>query len=383
MITQTIGSRQRIAVVGAGVAGLGAAWELAHRGHHVTIFEARRAGSAASWAAGGMLAPVAEAEIEGEVVTRFHLAALARWPDFARRLEAASRETLAFEQRGISSVALTPYDESLLERRVRRQRAFGLEVEWQSGDEARREEPLLSSHIRTAARTRIEGAVDPRRLVPALVAAATRCGAALREEEPVQEILVSGSAVTGVRTARGRFACDEVVLAAGAWSGEIAGLPEAARPSVRPVLGQMVCLRAETRPLQRPVRGPRAYLVPRPDGHLLVGATVEERGFDERVTAEGVRLLLEGAFEILPATAEMEWVGAWCGLRPATRDLNPLLGRGAIEGLIYATGHYRNGILSLPLTVEGVAAAAEGRPLPVEAEPFEPRRAAAGAEARA
>lgn len=371
---------KRIAVVGAGVAGLGSAMELTRRGHPVTLFEARRAGSAASWAAGGMLAPVAEAEVEGEETTRFHLASLALWPEFAARLETESGEPVSFEQNGIVSVALTPYDEALLERRVARQRAFGLAVEVQSGDEARRDEPLLSPRVLAAARTRDEGAVDPRRLLPALVQWLDQHGAEIREDEPVREILVSGGGVRGVRTARGEFAADEVVLAAGAWSGEISGLPEDARPVVRPVLGQMVCLRAASRLLTRPVRGPRAYLVPRPDGHLLVGATVEERGFDEGVTAEGVRLLLEGAFEVLPATAEMEWAGAWSGLRPATRDLTPMLGRGTLVGLVYATGHYRNGMLALPLTALAVASAVSGEALPAEAALFEPRvRHAAGA----
>jgi glycine oxidase len=368
---------KRIAIVGAGVAGLGSAVELTRRGHRVTLFDGRRAGSAASWAAGGMLAPVAEAEVDGEETTRFHVAALGAWPEFAARLEAESGEHVGFEREGIASVALTPYDEALLERRVRRQRAFGLTVEWQSGEEARREEPLLSPRVRAATRTPEEGTVDPRRLLPALVLWLVRHGAELREEEPVREIVSRGGRVRGVRTDRGECAADEVVLAAGAWSGEIAGLPEEARPAVRPVLGQMVCLRADRRPLARPVRGPRAYLVPRPDGRLLVGATIEERGFDERVTAEGVRLLLEGAFEVLPATAEMEWAGAWCGLRPATRDAAPVLGRGGMEGLVYATGHYRNGILSLPLTARAVADAVEGEPLPEEARPFEPGRSSA------
>ena len=194
----------------------------------------------------------------------------------------------------------------------------------------------------------------------------------------MREILEQADTVTGVRTSRRKVPCDVVVVAAGAWSAEIAGLPDEARPAVRPVLGQMVCLRAEERPLQHPVRGPHAYLVPRPDGHLLVGATIEERGFDERVRAEGVRLLLEGAFEILPATAEMEWVSAWCGLRPATRDLAPVIGRGTLPGLVWATGHYRNGILSLPLTADAVAAAVEERELPEAVRPFEPRGVRAG-----
>ena len=348
-------SSPRIAVVGGGIIGLGSSWELARRGFAVTVFERRRTGRAASWAAGGMLAPVSEAEVEGAGVARWQLDSLRLWPEFAARLEGESGEPLGFEQEGILSVALTPYDEALLERRVRRQEAFGLSVQRLTGEEARRREPLLSPHVRAAALAPGEGTVDPRRVVTALERVVRQGGVQVREGDEVRRIECGDDGVRAVHSAGGRTPFDAVVLAAGAWSGEIEGIPETVRPPVRPVLGQMVCLAAAERPVCTAVRGPRAYLIPRADGQLLVGATAEERGFDERVTAEGVRLLLEGAFELLPGSAEMQWVGAWSGLRPATPNHEPLVGASAVPGLFLATGHYRNGVLGLPRTARDVA----------------------------
>jgi glycine oxidase len=217
--------------------------------------------------------------------------------------------------------------------------------------------------------------VDPRRLTAALLAALASEGVEVRSGDEVSEALLEGERIEGVRTAGGEeLQAGAVVLATGAWSGAAEWLPEAARPPVRPVKGQILELRAPggEPPCGRIVASEQIYLVPRPDGRLIVGATTEERGFDTTVTAGGVHELLREAYRLLPDVAEMELVEAMAGLRPGTPDNLPLIGPGALEGLVLACGHYRNGILLAPLTGDAVADLLHTGQLPGSVAPANP-----------
>jgi len=250
-------------------------------------------------------------------------------------------------------------DEAAQLRRVHDlQRSLELEAEWLPPRRCRELEPGLTPSFHGGVLAAGEAAVDPRALTRALAAAAEAEGVEVRSHVEVVEGVFEGERLAGVKTAAGEeVRADAVVLAAGAWSGAAPWLPEEARPPVRPVKGQVVELRSrDGEPVARHVlASERVYLVPRADGRLVIGATVEEMGFDTAVTAGGAHELLREAYRLLPDVAEMEWVGATAGLRPGTPDNLPRVGPGAIDGLVLATGHYRNGILLAPLAAQTVA----------------------------
>jgi glycine oxidase len=347
-----------IVVIGAGVIGLSVAWRLAQRGAAVTVLDRGTAGMGASQAAAGMLAICAEAEPGEERLVALGRASQALWPAFAREVEAASGLAVDLRGEGTLVVALTADDQARLNHRLEFQKSLGLPVEWISGTEARRREPHLASGLAGAVLSPHDHQVDNRKLVAALRVAATAAGATIREHQAVTRILIAGGRTTGVVLADGsELGADGVVLAAGAWSRRIEGLPPEGRPPVRPVKGQMIALRMDPdAPLLTHVLwAPGAYLVPRRDGRLIVGATVEEKGFDATLTAGGTLALLEAAWRALPAIEELALDDMWVGHRPGSRDDAPILGPGPVEGLVYATGHYRNGILLTPVTADAIA----------------------------
>nr|WP_290666880.1 glycine oxidase ThiO [Ardenticatena sp.] len=347
----------RIAIVGGGIMGLGIGWYLARAGADVTIFDRDRAGRAASWVAGGMLAPHAEAEPGEERVLPLLLEGHRRWPAFVEALEAATGQTLDYRTDGTFVVALNADDARTLRFWYAYLHDMGQPVEWLSGYDVRKREPHLSREVVAAIWSGHDYHVDNRRVVEALKTAFVRAGGTLREATPVREIVIDGARVRGVRLDDGLFEADTVVLAAGAWSREVAGLPPEIRPPVRPVRGQVVMLRmpADAPVLHHVVWCMDAYLVPRSSGELLIGATVEEMGFDATPTAGGVFHLLRGAWEVLPAIYDLPLVEIAVGFRPTSRDDAPILGPTPVEGLVMATGHHRNGILLAPLTADVVS----------------------------
>jgi glycine oxidase len=254
-------------------------------------------------------------------------------------------------------VALNRDDSAQLRYTYDFQRAHGIALEWLNGAQARQKEPYLHPHLAAAVYCAADHQVDNRKLVRALRAAFIAAGGTLHEHSNVTAIESAAGRVTGVALESGCVDADMVLLAAGAWSGEIAGLPPTAKPPVRPIKGQMLALRMDpAAPLLRHVVWtPRVYLVPRADGRLIVGATSEERGFNNDLTAGGVYALLEGAWRALPGVEELPIDEMWVGFRPGSRDDAPLLGPGEIEGLVYATGHHRNGILLMPVTADTIA----------------------------
>jgi glycine oxidase len=214
---------------------------------------------------------------------------------------------------------------------------------------------------------------------------ARRAGVELVEHCPVREVTLAGLRATGVVTERGPDPADVVVLAAGAWSRDVGGIPPAHLPPVRPIKGQMLSLQMDpAAPLLRHVIWlPRGYLVPRLDGRLVIGATVEERGFDARLTAGGLFALIEGAWRAVPAIEELPVVETWVGFRPGSRDDAPMLGPSGVDGLVVATGHHRNGILLTPVSAAVISAYILSGRLPEIALPFSPERFAAGETTRA
>ena len=363
-------------IIGGGVIGLGIAWRLAHAGCSVTVYDRAEAGRGASWAAAGMLAAAVETEPGEEELLVLTLASQRMWPSFARELEAVSDISVGYRDEGTIVVALTRDDAEHLRHICDFQKSLGLELQWLSGAEARRREPHLRPGIPAAVWSPRDHQVENRWLTQGLGEAARRAGVVLREHVPVREVEVAGGRARAVLTDHGRDPADVVILAAGAWSREIAGIPSAHLPPVRPIKGQMLALRMDpSAPLLRHVVwAPRSYLVPRRDGRLVVGGTVEERGFDDTLTAGGLLALLEGAWRAVPAIEELPIAETWVGFRPGSRDDAPMLGPSGIDGLIVATGHHRNGILLTPITVETVSAYVLTGRLPEIVEPFTPER---------
>jgi glycine oxidase len=353
----SIAKRPRVAIIGAGIVGLGIAWRLAGRAE-VSVFDRGTAGMGASHAAAGMLAACSEAEPGEEALLALCRESQARWPAFARELAEASGVNVELRQEGTLVLALTADDQAEAAHRLDFQKKLGLPLEWLSAADTRRREPHLAGKIAGAVFSPQDHQVENRKVVAAIRIAAERAGVAIHEHKPVKEISVHNGRADGVVLEDGsRVAADLVVLAAGAWSRGIAGLPPDRRPPVRPVKGQMLALRMDpSAPLLNHVLwAPGAYLVPRLDGRLIVGATVEERGFDETITAGGLLTLLEAAWRAIPAIEELPIDEIWAGHRPGSRDDAPILGRAPLENLFYATGHHRNGILLAPLTADAMA----------------------------
>jgi glycine oxidase len=357
--------------VGGGVIGLACAWRAAQRGAEVVVIErSERPHAGATGVAAGMLAPVGELTFGERELLGLALESARLWPDFAAEVEAASGVETGYERCGALHVAIDRDEAAQLRRRHDLQRELGLEADWLAPRQCRELEPGLTPSFNGGVHAAGEAAVDPRALAVALLAALSASGVEVRSGREVVDGIWDGERLAGVRTAGGEegeaeVRADAVVLCNGAWSGVTEWLPKEARPPVRPVKGEVLELR--TRPGHEPpargiIASERVYLVPRRDGRLIVGATEEEQGFDTTVTAGGAHDLLREAYRLLPEVAEMELAGAIAGLRPGTPDNLPRIGPGAVEGLVLATGHYRNGILLAPLTAEAIAAHLAGQP---------------------
>ena len=360
----------RVLVVGGGVIGLGIAWRAAERGLDVCLVDPEP-GRGASGVAAGMLAPVTEVHYGEEDLLALNLESARRYPTFVADVEAASGIDTGYRATGTVAVARDADDLAALEELVAYQRSLGLDVERLRSRELRRLEPGLAPGVRGGAVVTGDHQVDPRRLVASLLAACRGAGVtwcrelARRIDGPSVALAGGGSVEHG----------DVVVLAAGAWSGRIEGLPGELKPAVRPVKGQILRLQGRrSPPISRNVRGAEAYLVPRRDGEVVVGATVEERGFDATVTGGAVHDLLRAAIELVPDVAELALAETAAGLRPGTPDNAPMIGPTSSEGLIAATGHYRNGILLAPVTADAVAELLATGVSPAEIAAFSPRR---------
>ncbi|MEV5760490.1 glycine oxidase ThiO [Streptomyces tendae] len=372
-----------VLVVGGGIIGLVTAWRAARRGLVTALVDPEPGGGAAQVAA-GMLAAVTELHYGEETLLALNLASARRYPEFAAELTELTGHDLGYRRCGTLAVALDADDRAHLRELHALQQRSGLESEWLSGRECRRLEPMLAPGVRGGLRVDGDHQIDPRRLAHALLAACEREGVVLHREWAERLIVGRGERATGVVTADGTaLEAGQVVLAGGSLSGRLTGVPEAVLPPVRPVKGQVLRLAMPrtgvgapllNRTVRAVVRGNHVYLVPRESGELVVGATSEELGWDTTVTAGGVYELLRDAHELVPGITELPLTETRAGLRPGSPDNAPLLGRTDLDGLLLATGHYRNGVLLTPVTGDVMADVLTGGELPEEARPFSPRR---------
>ncbi len=369
-----------LAVLGGGIVGLSVAWRACALGLSVMLVERDKLGAGATHVAAGMLAPVAEVEFgeAGRRLLELGMRSAAMWPEFAQELERASDIDVPLRRSGTLVVARDEDEARELERQLAFRESLGLRAVRLLASEAREREPALAPTVRLALEAPNDHSVDPRRVVAALRRACELEGVLVCEHRQVHglELDTGAKRVVGVRVSRQWArdveavgvvdggvledgACEsiyarDVVVAMGAWSGGLGGLPEGAGVPVRPVKGQIMRLRDPAGPglLQRVVRFEGGYLVPRGDGRYVLGATMEERGFEPQATAGGVYELLRDAHELVPGVSELRIEELGVGYRPGTPDNAPVIGPGALAGLTWATGHHRNGILLAPLTAE-------------------------------
>ncbi|EFL31533.1 glycine oxidase ThiO [Streptomyces viridochromogenes DSM 40736] len=369
-----------VLVIGGGIIGLVTAWRAAGRGLTTAVVDPEPGGGAAQVAA-GMLAAVTELHYGEQTLLGLNLASARRYPAFAAELTELTGHDLGYRRCGTLAVALDADDRAHLRELHALQQQSGLDSQWLSGRECRRLEPMLAPGVRGGLRVDGDHQIDPRRLAGALVAACERSGVVFHRVL-AERLTVAGDRATGVVTADGtELGAGQVVLAGGSLSGRLAGVPKDVLPPVRPVKGQVVRLTMPerhgpflSRTVRAVVRGSHVYLVPRASGELVVGATSEETGWDTTVTAGGVYELLRDAHELVPGITELPLTETRAGLRPGSPDNAPLLGPTGLEGLLLATGHYRNGVLLTPVTGDALAHALTTGELPEEARPFTPKR---------
>ncbi|WP_373045154.1 glycine oxidase ThiO [Vulgatibacter sp.] len=358
-------------VIGGGVMGSAIALRLSQAGQRVLVLEKAVPGAEASSAAGGILGAQIEGEADGPLF-RLCLASREAYGALAAELRESTGIDVGYRHCGLLKVALAGDDLGPLAEKMAWQRRIGLEVEELAGEEVRRLEPDLASEVAMGLHFPKETQIDPRQLVQALPLAAQRAGATFRAAL-VRKVLVEDGRAVGVELDGETVRAGAVVVAAGAWTSlvEGIGLPHDA---VKPVRGQMLKLALRGLGLRRIVFTPRGYLVPRGDGTVLTGSTMEHVGFDKRVTAGGVASILTNALATAPSLAGAELVESWSGLRPAPADGLPLIGATAAQGLFLASGHYRNGILLMPETARLVAETVLSGREPEALLPFSPRR---------
>lgn len=361
----------RALVVGGGIMGTAIALELQGPGVEVLVVERALPGAEASTAAAGMLAPQLEAQGLGPML-ELSLRSRAMYPAWAAQLSGETGADVGYRACGALQVALTTAQAYELEATVAWQTAAGLRATLLSGDEARALEPTLSAGAVAAAHFPDDHQVDPRRLMPALAARARERGVQFRAGA-VRGLVEAGGRARGVDLEGARLEADVVIVAAGAWSAQLPGAG-IAPGHVEPARGQLLALAPREGAPRHLLKSGVGYVVPRGDGRVICGTTVERVGFDKRVTAAGLQGVLGQALALCPSLADATVVESWAGLRPWTPDGLPLLGRGALDGLLLASGHYRNGVLLAPITARLVAQLVRGERPQVDLHPFRPDR---------
>jgi glycine oxidase len=346
-----------VVIVGGGVIGLSIARELARRGvRDIALCDQGEPGKEVSWAAAGILAPQVEANSANDF---FQLACASRdlYPEFARELREETAVDVELDTTGTLFVGFTEDEESELRQRYDWQRRADLRVEWLDSNDVRSLEPDVSDQVRCALRFPDDWQVENRKLVEALIVSNGKLNVQLIPNCEVTSLRIDGNRVAGVETANGIITAPTILLCAGAWTSSVeTSADAAAQVEIEPVRGQMLCFKPEQTIARHVVYGREGYLVPRRDGRVLAGSTSEHVGFDKRVTNEGSHGIRLMAAKFVPALASVPTVDSWAGFRPRASDDLPVLGPDSeIEGLFYATGHYRNGILLAPITAQVIA----------------------------
>jgi glycine oxidase len=362
----------RIAIVGGGVVGLAIGWQLARRGYPTTVFERKHTGSGASGVAGGMLAAQAEAEPGEEALHQLLLQSQRLWPTFAQDLERASSSPLGYRSEGTLLVAVNRDEQERLKSHHQYQQSLGLNLTWLSGYEVRQREPYLSRQIVGALYSPEDHQVDNRLLLQALNTAFLQSGGVLKEQCLVEALLIKNDQIYGLRNEDQEWFADAIVLATAAWPHLISNLNPYLDLPIRPCKGQILTVQMPPQQIltEHVIWGEDVYLIPRRDGRLLIGATVEEKGYDPDLTVGGVLELLQKAWEILPGLYDMPIRETQVGFRPRSPDDAPILGPTPLKGLYLATGHHRNGILLTPLLAQAITQLLEEGNLPTLCQPF-------------
>jgi glycine oxidase len=373
-----------VIVVGGGIIGGAIAFRLAQKNIRVALLDSSTPGREASWAAAGMLSPAPDSPDSIPLVP-LGRASLRLYPGFISELQELTGTTIGYRAEGTIEVLFSTDAERELSTLIALHHGLGLSAEPLPIAEARRLEPGLGREARAAALLPDECCVDNRVLTGAVLAAGRAAGVELFPDTPATRILKDGSRCVGVFAGGREHSAGQVVLAAGAFCGAIDGVNAAV--SVRPVRGQMVALRNYGARLRRVLRADHGYVVPRDDAspqRLVAGSTLEDAGFAKCVTPRGLEQIFSSVQELAPALAAAEVVDTWSGLRPGTPDSLPLLGPAELDGLTFATGHFRNGILLAPVTAKLVCEWITERTVSIDWDRFSPLRfgAVAGAESK-
>jgi len=342
-----------VAIVGGGLIGASIAYELSAEKVRIVILDRQQPGQEASWAAAGMLSPGPDSP-EALPLVPLMKESLRIYPEFVAAIEDISRKSVEFARAGALQIFLAPQGESERDVLFSEYRRLELPMESLSVDAARRLEPSLGRNARAAAFLPNEATVNPRSLTDAVLGAVRRRGVEIRTGCAVNSLIHENNKCTGVIAAGERISAEFVVVAAGCFSAGVAPQDNLVSQFVptRPVRGQMVSLRPKGINLHHVLRSDRGYIVPRTDGRVVAGSTLENAGFNKHVTPGGLRGILSAAIELAPALADAEVLETWAGLRPGTPDDLPILGPTGIDGLLVATGHYRNGILLAAVTAK-------------------------------
>jgi len=339
-----------VAIAGGGIIGLSTAFELANAGFRVIVFDCREPGRESSWAAAGMLAPVPESPGSGTLVA-LEKASYSLYSQFIARVQESSGKSTSFAREGALETFSGDSADADRNKFVVEHHRHGLLAEAISPEAARKMESALGSSARAVAWLRDEATVDPRLLLEAITSAIVNRGVQLRANCAVSSLLIEDGRCAGVISGGQRVPARYVVIAAGCFSRDLCDRAARYAPT-RPVRGQMIAFRHRDVRITRVLRSQAGYLVPRADGRIIAGSTLEDVGFTKAVTPEGLQEILSAAIQLAPELANAEILDTWCGLRPGTTDDLPLIGPTDIEGLLVATGHYRNGILLAPITAK-------------------------------
>ena len=360
-----------VAVAGGGLIGASIALELACAGLKVAVFDARKPGREASWASAGMISPSPESAAMRSLLP-ISLASVAAYPAFIRRVEELSGRPVGYRKDGGLDILLTEEEMKKVPGTLALHGASGLQAEALSGAQAYKLEPALTAEIRGAILRRDEASLDNRAFTEGMLEAAQQKGVEIYSHNGAKSLWLEERTCKGLRLENGLVAARWTVIAAGCFSAQIDGALTYA--PVVPAKGQMVALHCEDVQINHDLWSNHMYLVPRNDGRIIAGATVEYEGFDRTVTAAGMKGILAGAISLVPALAKARIEETWAGLRPDTPDHLPILGPTDHEGLLVATGHFRSGILLAPITAQLIREWVTTRKVSVDWTPFSPMR---------